>query len=1009
MTRALTMLAIVSALLGCGDDPEPAPPVADGDFCHGQPDGLICDDGSPCTVDDICGHGVCLGRPAEEASACDDGDACTEADLCRQGLCVGAPLDCDADPDQCSALGCLGPDCNDGDACTLDRLEGDTCVHEPVDCGAGDACGSAACNPDSGVCETTMADDGTTCNDGDHCTILDVCLQGTCAGTDRNCETGDACKPGTCDPSSGECVASAAPDGTSCDAANNKGCTVGAACQAGQCAGGTTADNGTACDDQSACTSADTCQAGICQGKAVVCDASDDECIIEVCVAEDGGCVPRPVDDGLPCNDESYCTTGETCQGGVCQGEAVLLDCDCTGKADGDSCNDGNGCTEGDQCVAEQCVGSVKTCQQPSNACMTATCSQQAGECIEYPRALGTSCDDSDSCTESDYCKDGSCVGTLKNCSQLDGPCVVGECTAGDCAVVSRPLHHPCDDGSACSGHDECDGAGSCAGTKPLCAICDGLPPGTACDDGDACTGAGVCAPVSNGGFAAVACIAPVEVQCDAVKLCGFPWCNADTGTCVTSDVADGVLCDDNNGCSEESTCQKGECVAAVLLNLCGAKPDLCESSADNDSVSSAIEVTLKETDDPLVRRFNVVGWFTTVGDVDWYEVALQPEEKLTVTTGPHCSEPTDTVLEVVQVVGMQVLPVAADDGGAGGGYAKISNLVATSAGTWLVGVSGHATAPLGAYELTIEVSLDTPCFVTADCGCAMKVCQEGQCVPLFKTENEPNDAKPAAEGPLLSAGFQTGGSSVIASFDDLNDEDWFALNLSAEFVYRLETSAYCDAPSTDPSMKIYAGTAPGLDALAQSTDAAGNGHALIKEFKPPGSGTYYVRVRDEGVSLGQYVLTLNNITCTDQPDDFGDANTCPCALETCQAGVCVAVAAAPEPIGPLEPAELLFLEEVHGSIETQYDVDSWLITLGPGKWSVITHQLCDKPPLDTELEVYNHATGELLAADADSGDMWFATVKSLEITEVLKLQINVSAHGAAQGDFVLRVELAAE
>jgi hypothetical protein len=95
-----------------------------------------CDDGSVCTVDDVCVSGTCTGSK----KTCDEGTACT-VDSCHPTKgCIYTTI--------------LGS-CDDGDACTK-----------------GDACLGKAC---VGV--------KVTCDDGNACTKSDACANGTCQGT----------------------------------------------------------------------------------------------------------------------------------------------------------------------------------------------------------------------------------------------------------------------------------------------------------------------------------------------------------------------------------------------------------------------------------------------------------------------------------------------------------------------------------------------------------------------------------------------------------------------------------------------------------------------------------------------------------------------------------------------------------------------------------------------------------------------------------------------------------
>src|SRR2546425_957724 len=96
-----------------------------------EPDGLACNDGLFCTVDDTCSAGVCGGAardcsaladqctdgtcdefahqceatPKTDGTACSDGSLCTQNDACQAGVCAGSPLVCD-DANPCTTDSC---------------------------------------------------------------------------------------------------------------------------------------------------------------------------------------------------------------------------------------------------------------------------------------------------------------------------------------------------------------------------------------------------------------------------------------------------------------------------------------------------------------------------------------------------------------------------------------------------------------------------------------------------------------------------------------------------------------------------------------------------------------------------------------------------------------------------------------------------------------------------------------------------------------------------------------
>lgn len=53
-------------------------------------DGQSCDDGSPCTSGTTCTSGACIGGvPANDGAACNDGASCTTGEVCGAGACGG--------------------------------------------------------------------------------------------------------------------------------------------------------------------------------------------------------------------------------------------------------------------------------------------------------------------------------------------------------------------------------------------------------------------------------------------------------------------------------------------------------------------------------------------------------------------------------------------------------------------------------------------------------------------------------------------------------------------------------------------------------------------------------------------------------------------------------------------------------------------------------------------------------------------------------------------------------
>src|SRR5205823_1332539 len=98
--------------------------------------------------------------------------------------------------------------------------------------------------------------------------------------------------------------------------------------------------NGASCNDNNACTQTDSCQAGVCAGgNPVTCLALDQCHDVGVCDMTSGTCSNPTKPDGTSCNDNSACTTADSCHAGACTGAMVA-------------------CDDGDPCTADTCIAS---------------------------------------------------------------------------------------------------------------------------------------------------------------------------------------------------------------------------------------------------------------------------------------------------------------------------------------------------------------------------------------------------------------------------------------------------------------------------------------------------------------------------------------------------------------------------------------------------------------------------------------------------------------------------
>jgi hypothetical protein len=159
---------------------------------------------------------------ATDAGRIDAGESDAGIDSGRSG-CV-TDRDCD-DRNPCTTdacdprLGCTfmpisGVVCDDGNACTVsDMCRDGRCIGTPTTCDDRNPCTTDACDPRLGC--TFMPISGVVCDDGNACTVSDTCIMGTCTGTPRTCPDRTCYMVTGCDPMLG-CTYRPAPRGTPC-------------------------------------------------------------------------------------------------------------------------------------------------------------------------------------------------------------------------------------------------------------------------------------------------------------------------------------------------------------------------------------------------------------------------------------------------------------------------------------------------------------------------------------------------------------------------------------------------------------------------------------------------------------------------------------------------------------------------------------------------------------------------------------------------------------------------
>ena len=556
----------------------------------------LCNDENECTEDACLGDAGCEHEAMSEGE-CKDGDTCTVGDHCTDGTCVGSPVQCDDDnpctDDSCDGLGGCSfehnvADCDDGDPCTVaDECNGAICAGVTIPCecmidadceeledddvcngtlvcntvafphkcevnletvvtcpapvGDQAACLTDACEPLTGACSVVPDNDGFACDDGDFCTVGELCQEGTCvSGVAVLCDDKNPCTNDSCDAAVG-CA----------NVVNQEPCT-----------------------DYDVCTAGDQCVEGECiAGEELPCDDSN-SCTIDTC---DGakGCQHTP--SGGECDDGNACTLGDTCEGTQCVSPDIL-DCDDGNVCTTDSClpnqgclhelveapcDDGNVCSTGDHCTLGGCVATGSLVCDDGNPCTADSCDAQVGCVFEVQDG---ECDDGNPCTLSDKCVQGKCAGGLALACDDDNVCTTDSCDPGQ-GCIHALNQAPCDDDNICTSGDHCS-LGECVSSGVLTCNdsnactddscepatgCNFAPNTVPCDDGNACTEEDAC----SGGQ----CKPGKSASCDDSNLCTDDYCDFEIG-CLHVD--NKVPCDDGNKCTANEMCLEGDCLGGA-------------------------------------------------------------------------------------------------------------------------------------------------------------------------------------------------------------------------------------------------------------------------------------------------------------------------------------------------------------------------------------------------------------------------------------------------------------
>lgn len=554
----------------------------------------LCQDavltGKPCQLGDVCNlNGVCIdGEGCVTAPRiCDDFITCT-TDTCVQrggdpcdhsvitGLCLidgqcytnntrhpyNPCLSCRPSLSASEWSPTLGTSvaCDDGNLCTVnDVCSFGTCSGVPVDCSAKNGqCTVGVC--ERGMCSSEPTNIGDSCSDGLACTSDDTCtISGECTGEDLNCaQYSTQCSVSVCSEIGNGCVLTPLDDYTRCQL-NTDLCDGQEYCLGGVCVAG----------DDLSCTTDNTCMFASCDPLL--------------------GCVLTPRTNSA-CNDSNACTIGDSCNSdGLCYPGATILDCDDCNPCTYDLCDAQQGCLHE---TLASCTTCVVDSDCDSTSCQEATCI--AGTCTYNALLAGTSCGEDQACSRNDYCTDsGVCITLIPESCNDNNPCTLDSCTPGLGCVFTPLTATPCNDTDLCTINDQCSSTGECLGTPYVCPVntdcieyecqvisgaptCVGVPRnlGGSCTTTDLCQVNGHC--LSNGLCSTVDKSCPEASECTPSYSCSGGACNPNhspLGTvCNSRDLCTPWSCDGAGVCLANTTATK-VCPFNATLSQCQREP----------------------------------------------------------------------------------------------------------------------------------------------------------------------------------------------------------------------------------------------------------------------------------------------------------------------------------------------------------------------------------------------------------------------------------------------------
>ncbi|OGQ07399.1 MAG: hypothetical protein A3G32_05385 [Deltaproteobacteria bacterium RIFCSPLOWO2_12_FULL_40_28] len=372
---------------------------------------------------------------------CDDGNPCT-TDFCQAGTCNYAKDDpnCCNTTEDCAGENCVNHVCTAPEIKVAEREASSTVVPnqesnsksnspepepKPTNCQPPQNCScqnDADCTDDENLCNGVMYCDKSGQESQWHCVVNPKTIV-TCPKSKESCQS-DICNPAT-----GACEIKNIADGTSCPSGHP--CYKESACQNGACTKGLwdyldpqcqcsndqdckKYEDGNACNGTLYCLLA-THQCLLNPATTINCpSAFDTVCQQNLCQPKTGKCEMTPLQEGIPCDDNNFCTEKDMCHAGKCTPGKNICECnkdaDCTSKAK-DLCEGFYYCDVKSHACLLNPASKVVCSTVDDTECAKNSCDPSTGKCSLKPLSDGQACNaDGLYCTPEDQCLGGKCT-----------------------------------------------------------------------------------------------------------------------------------------------------------------------------------------------------------------------------------------------------------------------------------------------------------------------------------------------------------------------------------------------------------------------------------------------------------------------------------------------------------------------------------------------------------------------------------------------------------------------